>query len=244
MGFLGNHSKMQTESRRDRLRAATVREITQTARRLLVEEGPEAVTLRAIAREMGMTAPALYRYFDSHQELLRHVVGELFTELTDQVKAAIHAVPPRDLKDRFAFAAKAFRDWSLAHRREYTLLFGTPVPGTTDTEDYTALCAQRFGRTFIELFLELWARHPFPIPADEEIDPSLIRQLTAYRIELGGPDLPLGAMLVFITCWTRLQGFVTLEVFQHLDFALDDTEPMFHLLLLELGDRLGLALDH
>ena len=61
-------------SRRDRLRAATSEEIIQTARRLLVQSGPEAVTLRAIAREMGMTAPGLYRYFDSHEELLRHVL--------------------------------------------------------------------------------------------------------------------------------------------------------------------------
>jgi AcrR family transcriptional regulator len=235
---------MQTESRRDRLRAATVREITQTARRLLVEEGHEAVTLRAIAREMGMTAPALYRYFDSHQELLRHVVGDLFTELTDQVRAAIQSAPPRDLKHRFAGASEAFRTWALTHRREYTLLFGIPVPGVSGGEDYAARCAQRFGRTFIELFLELWSRQPFPIQTDDEIDPSLIRQLTAYRAQLGGPDLPLGAMLVFLTCWTRLQGFVTLEVFQHLDFALDDTEPMFHLLLHDLADRLGLDLDH
>ena len=62
-----------TPSRRDRLRAATSEEIIQTARRLLVQSGPEAVTLRAIAREMGMTVPGLYRYFDSHDELLRHV---------------------------------------------------------------------------------------------------------------------------------------------------------------------------
>ena len=60
-------------SRRDRLRAATIEEIIATARRLLVTSGPEAVSLRAIAREMGMTAPGLYRYFDSHEELLRHV---------------------------------------------------------------------------------------------------------------------------------------------------------------------------
>jgi AraC-like DNA-binding protein len=57
----------QSPSRRDRLRAATTQEIIQTARRLLVEQGAEAVSLRAIAREMGMTAPALYRYFGSHE---------------------------------------------------------------------------------------------------------------------------------------------------------------------------------
>jgi AcrR family transcriptional regulator len=82
-------------SRRDRLRAATIEEIIQTARRLLVQSGPEAVSLRAIAREMGMTAPGLYRYFGSHEELLRHVIAGIFTELGEDIHQAIQAaVPP------------------------------------------------------------------------------------------------------------------------------------------------------
>src|ERR1051325_3726431 len=72
---------VQPPSRRDRLRAATIDEIIQTARQLLVKDGPEAVSLRAIAREMGMTAPGLYRYFGSHEELLRHVCAGIFTAL-------------------------------------------------------------------------------------------------------------------------------------------------------------------
>src|SRR3974390_2952058 len=78
-------------SRRDRLRAATVEEIIRTARRLLVGSGPEAMSLRAIAREMGMTAPGLYRYFDSHDELLRHVCANIFTELGEDIQQAIQA---------------------------------------------------------------------------------------------------------------------------------------------------------
>ena len=78
-------------TRRDRMRAATVDEIIQTARRLLVESGPEAMSLRAIAREMGMTAPGLYRYFDSHEELLRHVCASIFTELVTDIHRAIEA---------------------------------------------------------------------------------------------------------------------------------------------------------
>ena len=72
---------VQPPSRRDRLRAATIEEIIQTARQLLVKDGPEAVSLRAIAREMGMTAPGLYRYFGSHEELVRHLCASIFTEL-------------------------------------------------------------------------------------------------------------------------------------------------------------------
>src|SRR5262250_3753595 len=82
---------VQAPSRRDRVRAATTQEIIQTARKLLVQDGPEAVSLRAIAREMGMTAPALYRYFGSHEELLRHVVASIFTEIAQYVQDGIHA---------------------------------------------------------------------------------------------------------------------------------------------------------
>src|SRR6201982_4275518 len=85
---------VQPPSRRDRLRAATIDEIIQTARQLLVKDGPEAVSLRAIAREMGMTAPGLYRYFGSHEELLRHLCAGLFTELGADIHRAIEAAEP------------------------------------------------------------------------------------------------------------------------------------------------------
>lgn len=236
---------VQTATRRDRLRAATVREITQTARRILVEEGPHAVTLRAIAREMGMTAPALYRYFDSHQELLRHLVGDLFNELTDDIDRAIHGVSEDPLKVRILAASVEFRRWALEHRREYSLLFGTPLPGREagDQTDWTAECGQRFGRTFIELFLELWHTKPFPVPDDDDIDPGLRAQMERYRDHHGVHSLPLGVIVVFLNCWIRLQGFVTLEVFGHLAFALDDSGPMFELLMHDLAEHLGLTHD-
>jgi AcrR family transcriptional regulator len=235
----------RSETRRDRIRAATVREITQAARRILVEEGPDAVTLRAIAREMGMTAPALYRYFGSHQELLRYIVGDLFIELTDDIERAIHEVPEESLKGRFLAASVEFRRWSLEHRREYALLFGTPVPAgeADDQEDWTAECGHRFGRTFIDLFLELWRTKPFPVPAEDQIAPELRGQVERYRDQLGVPDLPLGVIVVFLSSWIQLRGFVTLEVFGHMAFALEDSGPMFDLLIHDLAERLGLTHD-
>lgn len=231
------------ETRRDRLRAATVREITETARRILVEEGPEAVTLRAIAREMGMTAPALYRYFGSHGELLRHLVGELFNELTGELTAALRRVPEGDMSGKFLTASRRFRTWALAHPREYALLFGAPVRGIDDQEqaDFAEECARQFGWTFMALFLELWNKSPFPVPADDEIDPVLLPQLRRYRDDVVGVDLPLGVVQQFLKCWIRLQGGVSLEVFGHLEFALADAAPMFELMLAETSPQIGLA---
>jgi AcrR family transcriptional regulator len=232
-----------TLGRRERLRAATIVEITQTARKILVEDGPEAVTLRAIARAMGMTAPALYRYFPSHAELLRHMVGVLFAELTDELHAEIKAVPPEDMYGRFRGVAITFRRWALRHPREFGLLFGTPFRGIEELgeHDFAAECGRRFGLTFLHLFEELWAKNPFPVAADAEIDPRVAVQLARYQQSVGTP-LPLGCLLFFLQCWVRLQGAVSLEVFGHLDFALDDPEPMFLMMIDEVAARMNLPL--
>ena len=233
-------------SRRDRLRAATTEEIIQTARRLLIESGPDAVTLRAIAREMGMTAPGLYRYFDNRDELVRHVCANIFTELGGDIQRAIDAAtPPTEeltakLTVKMVAACREFRRWSLNHPADFSLLFGVPLPGLDDGRyDIADECALAFAGTFFTLFLELWSHLPFPVPPAEEIDPELREQLIRYRDALGS-DLPVGAVLTFLRCWTVLYGAVAMEVFGHMRFALDNPAPMFELTLADLATLVGL----
>jgi AcrR family transcriptional regulator len=238
-------------SRRDRLRAATTEEIIHTARQLLVENGPEAVSLRAIAREMGMTAPGLYRYFGSHEELLRHVCAGIFTELAGDIHQAIEAAagPAEPTPDQMAAkltlkmvaACREFRRWALNHKPEFGLLFGVPLPGLDDGRyDIADECALAFAGTFFALFLELWRQAPFPVPALEEIDPGLRDQLIRYRDALGTTDIPVGAVVTFMRCWTVLYGAVSMEVFGHLRFALEDAAPMFEITLGDLASLVGL----
>lgn len=237
---------VQALNRRDRVRAATTDEIKQTARRLLVACGPEAVSLRAIARQMGMTAPALYRYFDSHEVLIKHVIADIFTELTDGLRAAIEsagAASGGNLTEQVIAACREFRRWSLSNKREFGLLFGTPLPGVNvEKDEITAECGAQFGNVFFALILELWRKNPFPVPPDSAIDPGLREQLERYRDGLGalGAGLPLGLLLIFLRCWTRLYGTLSLEVFGHLSFALDDAEPMFELMLADTAPLIGM----
>ena len=244
-------------SRRDRLRAATIEEIIGTARRLLVRSGPEAVSLRAIAREMGMTAPGLYRYFGSHEELIRHVIASIFTELGEDIHRAIHTAvsPDGDAPDgdspdlttvaltlKMVAACREFRRWALNHEAEFALLFGVPLPGIDDKRhDIAEECAIAFAGTFFTLFFELWQRAPFAVAAPQEIDASLLAQLTRYRDALGvGADLPVGAVLTFLRCWTLLYGAVSMEVFGHMSFALTYPAPMFEITLGDLAALVGL----
>lgn len=230
---------VETLSRRDRVRAETTAEIKQTARQILVAQGPEAVTLRAIAREMGMTAPALYRYFGSHEDLIRHVVGDIFSEIGAGIAAAIDAAGD-GMTGKMIAACREFRRWGLSHKAEFGLLFGTPLPTLEAAhDDVVAECAGKFSGVFFALFYELWRKQPFPIPADDEIDPGLRAQLASYQEALGA-DLPLGAGLTFLRCWVRLYGMVSLEVFGHLHFALEDSAPMFEITLAELARLVNL----
>jgi len=240
---------LQAPSRRDRLRAATTQEIIETARKLLVQQGPEAISLRAIAREMGMTAPALYRYFGSHEELLRHVVADIFTEIADHVRLAIAAAAETAsvrLSEEEVMAVKMmagcreFRAWALEHVPEFSMLFGSPVPGLDQVvDDPTVRCGRQFGRVFLDLFSELYRRRPFSVPAESDIQPALREQLERYRDSMGS-QLPLGALQTFLRCWVLLYGTVSLEAFGHMRFALDDASPMFELMLAELAPMIGL----
>ena len=238
---------VQAPSRRDRVRAATTEEIKQTARRILVSEGLDAISLRAIAREMGMTAPALYRYFGSHDELLKHVCADIFTELANDIRSAIKSVDAAtggDMTAKVLAACWEFRRWSLNHPREYGLIFATPLPGLhVQKDEITAEGGGQFGNTFFTLMVELWRKRPFPVPSDDEIDPGLRDQLVRYREGLGAlaDGLPLGLLMVFLRCWVRLYGIVSLEVFGHLSFALDDGKPMFELMLSEMAPQVGLV---
>ena len=249
---------VQPLSRRDRMRAATMEEIKGTARRLLVEKGPDAVTLRAIAREMGMTAPGLYRYYGSREELIRNVVADIFTELAGDIHRAIDEagghlgqdeMPPDGMTPeqrkakmtaKMVAACAEYRRWSLTHAGEFGLLFGVPLPGLDDGRyDIADECALQFAGTFFTLFLELWNGIHFPVPEPDEIDPGLRDQLGRFRDTLGA-DVPVGTMLTFLRCWMLLYGAVAMEVFGHLGFALEDPSPMFDITLSELARLVGL----
>ena len=247
--------------RRDRVRAATSQEIIDTARRLLLASGGEAISLRAIAREMGMTAPAIYRYFDSHESLIHHVVADIFTELSDYIEAEIGAAAaaaggapaggapaggtPAESAARLTAvqlvaACQAFRGWAVAHPAEFAMIFGSPLPGVDlYRHDPLADCGLRFGGIFLRLVTELWHLQPFDVPAPEEISPGLRPQLASYGEQLG-TDLPIGVLQTFLRCWVQLYGTVSLEVFGHLRFALEDSSGMFELMLADLAAALGL----
>jgi AcrR family transcriptional regulator len=241
-------SELQVEpvSRRDRARADTVREIKATARRVLVDQGVDGLALRAVARAMGMTAPGLYRYFASREDLVENVVADLYDELTGILERVRDAADPATPGHQLLSVSRAFRTWAITHRAEFGLLFGSAGQGALpeDAHDYgerpAQLAGARFGAVFAALVARIYLEQGFPVPDEADLDPALTVQLQEWCAKLP-VSLPLGVMHVFLSCWIRLYGLVCMEIFGHLRFALDDAEPMFESELRALGDVLGIA---
>jgi AcrR family transcriptional regulator len=181
-------------SRRERIRAETLREIREIGARQVDEGGLASLSLNAIAKEMGMSGPALYRYYASRDELLAALIVDGYADLTRAVENA-----ERDL----AAVARAYRAWALAHPRRYGLLFGERPEGFRDPAE--AIAAIQGAMNVIVGILA--AREAPPAPA--ALAPALA-DWAAHREGLAGVDA--GVLRLGVLFWTRLHGIVSLEL--------------------------------
>lgn len=246
-----------TPTRRERQRQATYDEIVEVSRRLLRER--RDVSVRAVAQAMGLTPPALYRYVDSHAELLQLVARSIFGDIVAVLTVARDAHPQDDPAAQIVAASAAFRTWALSHHAEFQLVFASQealdldAPEAATPREISSLgeCApehsgaQLFGAFFSEIFGRLWARYQFPVPADEELDPEVLDVLRS-EIKPAQVTDPLGTptpgmIWMFERCWARLYGTVTLEVFGCVHPGFISTGALFTATMLDLGRDLGLA---
>ncbi|MFH7594569.1 TetR-like C-terminal domain-containing protein [Streptomyces racemochromogenes] len=224
--------------RRHRVREEALADAMRISRRLLVDEGAAAVTVRAVAREMGLTAPGLYRYYAGHRELVQALVSHLYEELAATLASARDTQPAGRPGLRLREVARELRRWALAHPNEFALLFAKPV-ADADTAPGAAAHdpSWRFGSVVLDLMVDLWRHGGVRAPAD--LDPVWAAQLEEVREHLAGEPVPLEVIYVFVAGWARLYGAVAVEVFGHLDFALTDPEPLFEHTVADLLASLG-----
>ena len=140
-------------------RARNTERIMELARTQIAESGPADLSLRAIARQMGMASSAIYRYFASRDELLTALIIASYESLADDVQAAARLADSRGLDSRFSAYCSAMRHWSLAHPHEFFLIYGTPVPGYQAPQD-TISSAERVAAPFMELLVAIDSAKP------------------------------------------------------------------------------------
>ena len=236
-----------THTRRQRHGEDVARQIKEIARRQLAAGGNGAISLRGIAREMGMAQPSLYHYYPRLDDLITALIVDAYISLGDAIDraqaprpAGDFAGPDHDYAGRFEAGVLAYRAWAIANPADYKLIFGNPIPGYHAPPDVTVPVVQR---AFAPLTLlpELAHREgKLRLPrAAAEASPALERRLAAAARERG-IDLPPEAMRVVLEGWGQMQGLVTLELFGHLQPLVGDPGDLYRAATRGFVGRIGL----
>lgn len=229
-------------SHRERTRLATRNEILETARQQIAQEGASALSLRAIARKMGLTAPALYRYFQNRDELVTALIVEAFTSLSDALLATHDTFATAARAERLGAMMVTYRTWALAHPQDYALIFGTPIPGYQAPLEITGPPAQRaLGLLAAEIAEALSTGEVHPAPEYANPSPALERQMAHWR-DAYGYETPLAALHLALVGWTRLHGLVSLELFQQIPASAGDPGEIYQLEVQVLLQQIGFQL--
>lgn len=257
---------MPAGSIRARVRADMIAEIKAIARRHLETDGAN-LSLRAVARDMGMVSSALYRYFASRDDLLTALILDAYNALGEAAEVADAAVTDRShLRARWLAVARGIRDWALRTPAEYALLFGTPVPGYAAPAD-TITAAARTPVVLIRILADgfasgaltgesalrigapaggpgaLAAAGPARRPQAAGID---VRLADAVRADLSrargdiAPELPDELMLAGITAWVQLFGMVSFELSGQFNNVIEARAEFFGLQMEVMADLIGL----
>ncbi|WP_055702861.1 MULTISPECIES: TetR/AcrR family transcriptional regulator [Streptomyces] len=224
-----------TKGARARAREEVTAAIKDEARRQLAAEGAAKLSLRAVARELGMVSSALYRYFPSRDDLLTALIIDAYDSLGAAAEAAHAAVADREPVRQWTAVCEAVRAWALAHPHEYALIYGSPVPGYS-APDTTVRAAARVGQLLIDIVRDAHRGRGVavtPLPAGLRTEGERLAADLA-------PDLPPAVITAMVAAWAQLFGLVGFEVFGQFNRVVEDREAFFSRAVTQLAHGVGL----
>ncbi|MFJ4819382.1 TetR/AcrR family transcriptional regulator [Streptomyces sp. NPDC088801] len=219
---------------RARARIEVTAAIKEEARRQLAAEGAARLSLRAVARELGMVSSALYRYFPSRDDLLTALIIDAYDSLGESAEAAHDAAASPF--ERWITVCEAVRGWALDHPHEYALIYGSPVPGYT-APDSTVPAAARVGLLLIGIARDA---HQGPAPDRPALADDLRPEAERMAADLA-PDLPPEVVTALVAAWAQLYGLVGFELFGQFNRVVVDRETFFRHAVGRLARGVGLV---
>jgi AcrR family transcriptional regulator len=184
--------------------------IKDTAWKQIAEHGAPALSLRGIARELKITAPAIYNYFPSRDELVTALIIDAYTSFGNSQLAARDAVPAESAEERLKAIGMAYRNWALAHPERYQLIFGTPVPGYQAPMDQVLPSGARSLRALVSVIEDLRLAGRLKAARFPTISPKYKAAFEVWQSHAGKVDLL--SLSVAMLVWCRVHGIVSLEL--------------------------------
>ena len=229
---------------RARARAELTEQIKEAARRQLAETGSAGLSLRAVARELGMVSSAVYRYFPSRDELLTALIVDAYTAIGGHAARAEAAVRRSDPAGRWLAVCRGTRDWAIGHPYEYALIFGGPVPGYRAPAD-TVDPATRIPLLLLTILTDAAAASRIAEPATTAgaarvaVPRALHPDLRRLR-EQAAPGLTDRQLARAVLAWSQLIGLISFELFGQLHNVITDYAAHFDYQMRSVGRELGL----
>lgn len=226
------------QTARDRAKAQVRTEILATARAHLAVSGPADLSLRAVARDLGLVPSAVYRYFEHRDALITALIVTAYEALGDAVDAAINAAARRRPAARWLEAARAVRQWAFEQPHEYALLYGTPVPGYAAPAT-TVDPGTRVPLALLAIVADAHAAGQLSRTASATPSPTVRRELEALVSSIG-VNLPAEAAFDTILAWTQLFGLVGFELFHQTRGMVTDHAALFDDAATTMAHHIGL----
>jgi AcrR family transcriptional regulator len=223
-----------SQTARQRARAELTREIKHEARRQLAGHGAQGLSLRAVARELGMVSSALYRYFPSRDDLLTALIIDAYDALGAAAEAA-SAGAQADGRGRWRALCAAIRGWALAHPHEYALIYGSPVPGY-QAPQATITPAVRVVRVLGGVLADVDPASARPAPPL----PEMLAGQTEIVSDAIAPGTPGPVVARGLIAWTQLFGLISFELFGQLVGSLDPADEFFGYAVEQMAGFIGL----
>ena len=233
--------------RRERRRRATIDEIKATARQQIAQDGATSLSLGAIARAMGMTPPALYRYFENRDALVVALVVDAYDSMGEAMEKSVESLPQDDYGGQFLALRRAYRQWALEHREDYALMYGSPFAGI----ELSAEQRERFQRavmrsmgTMVQMLSAAHDANQLIIPRQYHEPPPSVRQALGWmQLILQDETVPLGILALTLMTWIHADGLIWQELHGHLPKALFGSGDLYEMESRALVERLALAVS-
>ncbi|MDK1474731.1 TetR/AcrR family transcriptional regulator [Streptomyces sp. 549] len=223
---------------RERAREEITEAIKDEARRQLAESGAAGLSLRAVARELGMASSALYRYYPSRDHLLTALIVDAYGALGAAAEYALAALEEAPAVDRWRVVCHAVRDWALDHPHEYALIYGSPVPGYAAPQETTGPAA-RVALCLITVVVDAEGDGELRTP-DDGLPPEVGQDAAALGVLLG-ISLPAPVLARLIAAWSQLFGLVGFELFGQFTGVVKAREAFFDHAVTRLAESVGLT---
>lgn len=227
---------------RERARGEITTAIKDEARRQLAAEGAAKLSVRAVARGLGMVSSALYRYFPGRDDLLTALITDSYDALGAAAEAALEGSASQGDSHvaRWQAVCRAIRDWAREHPHEYALVYGSPVPGYAAPASTTGPAA-RAALTLVAIAVDAHAAGALRQPAPADAAPAPVLDDARELAQRLGVELPPAVLTELIAAWAQLSGLVSFELFGQFERVVDARDAFFEHAVAGLARGVGLV---